>query len=282
MVIFTKLLLGILCVILLVLAVVTVVAFLKGKDVAIWGVILRLLIYTIIFIPSFNYVTGMNTDKKAMVVDDNDQGVTNDKSMKDSPIKDEETEANLIDKQVIGKKYNPNTGKWVDVYAESSLEKITANGGLGDSLEILKKQYGDYEIEGERIFFQDRSIYTDAPYSFSNNNSISEADLLWNITVNFEATDNTSRTEKEVLELAKSLIPQDAVEIDQSDVVLNDEYTTTIINYKSDYLAKRLIIQNFYGDAEIGSFAIHLNKYTGNDFEKGYFQLGITTGNPQP
>lgn len=158
----------------------------------------------------------------------------------------------------------------------TKLENITSNGGLGDTLNVLIEEYGDFKDEAGRISFRNGYIYTDTPFNNSGDS------FVWNITVNFEVTDNPARSREEAIEISKALLPQDSVLIREREEVLNEDYTTDIIEYKSNLLADRINDKNLYGDAEIGTFAVHLNKYTGNDFEKGYFQVGITTGNPRP
>lgn len=160
-------------------------------------------------------------------------------------------------------------------------EQITHQGGVGDSLGILKKQYGNYETIGKNIIFQNGYITLIEPVHPINSSHIDE-NIVWNMTISFEVTKHPARAKEEAMEVAQSFIPIDAVKTGERTVILNEDYTTDVIEYKSELLASRIDSKDLYGDAEAGTFAIHLNQYTGSDFEHGYFQIGITTGNPEP
>lgn len=162
-------------------------------------------------------------------------------------------------------------------------ETFTSDVGLGDTVGDFKEEFGKYENQMGRIIFEDGFIYSEMPFRLDRKNgSISDDDLVWNITINFEATNEPVRTEKEVLQIAEQFLPEDAVKIGQSEVVLDEDFTTTVINYHSESLAAKINYEELYFDSGIGDFSLHLNKYTRYDFEQGYFLLKITTGNPEP
>lgn len=162
----------------------------------------------------------------------------------------------------------------INVTSTNEDRQITANGGLGDTLSVLENKYGEYESDYGRITFNKGYIYTTEPFNPTDNNINTES-IIWNITVSFEATDYPNRTKEETFEISQTLIPEDAIKIREREVILNGDYTTDIVEYKSDLLATRIYSKNLYGDAELGTFAVHLNKYTGSEFEQGYFQIGI-------
>lgn len=153
------------------------------------------------------------------------------------------------------------------------MEKID-NVGLGNTLGALREKYGKFEYISGSIFFKDENINVNTPISFTDD------DLVSNLSISFESTENPFRTLEEVLELANTLIPQDAVKIDQKDFIVDENYTETIIEYKSDLLAKSINNQELYPNAEIGNFVLLTTKYTGDEFDVGYFHLQIITGNP--
>lgn len=157
---------------------------------------------------------------------------------------------------------------------EKEVEKINNIVGLASSLGALKEKYGNAKYISGGYFFEDEHIFVSTPITSTNE------DLVSHLSIYFESTDNPYRTLDEVLELGNNLIPPDAVKKRQNDFIINDDYTETIIEYKSDLLAKLINNQELYGDAEIGTFVLHLVKYTGKEFDIGYTELTISTGNP--
>jgi hypothetical protein len=137
-------------------------------------------------------------------------------------------------------------------------KKITIAGGLGDTVGIWKKQYGDYKGDTSLASFENNDFLV----IFVNN----KAD---NITLQFEQTDNKYRTKDEAMAAYQNMIPTDAKKIKEESQGDND-----IIYYHSDLLAGTLDKEEFL-DASPGTMMAILEKNSNGK----YFGVVLAPGN---
>ncbi|QPA31642.1 hypothetical protein [Thermaerobacillus caldiproteolyticus] len=101
-------------------------------------------------------------------------------------------------------------------------EQITPKGGLGDTLDVFEKQYGENAGDQEMGRFQNDYIL---PMFLDGK--------AWNIKIQFEATNQKARSMKEALTVAQGFIPKDAQKVKEYD---QPEMGRKVIEYKSELL----------------------------------------------
>ncbi|OSX53675.1 DUF2304 domain-containing protein [Anoxybacillus ayderensis] len=104
-------------------------------------------------------------------------------------------------------------------------EQITPSGGLGDTIDVFKQNYGENAGDQEMGRFKNDYIMP-----------IFLEGKAWNIKIQFEATSQSKRTMEEALIVAKEFIPKDAQKIKEYD---QPEMGRKVIEYKSELLKQR-------------------------------------------
>lgn len=117
-----KIMLGILCIILVIFILLSLRDFSteRGK----FATLFRLCLYTIILIPSFNFVIGSDDVSDTAEVKESKKDIPNnnqDSSSNNGEIeKIVENKEHPVNSKVVGKKYDPYTREWTDIYEDAS------------------------------------------------------------------------------------------------------------------------------------------------------------------
>ncbi|WP_051870783.1 hypothetical protein [Geobacillus vulcani] len=138
-------------------------------------------------------------------------------------------------------------------------EQITPSGGLGDTLDVFERNYGENAGDQEMARFQNNYIL---PMFLDGQ--------AWNIKIQFEATDQPKRTMKEALSVAQAFIPKDAQKVKEYD---QPEMGRKVIEYKSELLKQR------FPDSDPPGTFIVIASYGEAGKENEVFGLTIGVGN---
>ncbi|MEO2076849.1 MAG: hypothetical protein ABGX20_15880 [Bacillus sp. (in: firmicutes)] len=142
---------------------------------------------------------------------------------------------------------------------ETVTEQVSVEPGLGDTVDSFSKQYGENKGNAQMGRFKNDYLLP----MFINNHAV-------DLTVQFESTDQKTRSMDDAKQVAAKLIPKDAK--------LEKEYTDTkdlpqkVMLYHSDTLAK------LFPDMQpVGSFVVIINYHEGKENE--VFSISIGLGN---
>lgn len=142
---------------------------------------------------------------------------------------------------------------------ETVTEQVSVEPGLGDTVDAFSKQYGENKGNTQIGRFKNDYLLP----MFINNRAV-------DLTVQFEATEQKTRSMDEAKQIAAKLLPKDAK--------LEKEYTDTsdlpqkVMLYHSEALGK------LFPDMEpVGSFVVIINYHDSNENE--VFSINIGLGN---
>lgn len=140
---------------------------------------------------------------------------------------------------------------------EKITEQVSVEAGLGDTVDAFKKEYGENKGNEQMGRFKNDYLLP----MFINNRAI-------DITIQFETTDQKTRSMEEAKQIAAKLIPKDAK--------LEKEFTDTsdspqkVMLYHSDTLAK------LFPEMEpVGKFLVIFNYHDGNENQVFSTTLGL-------
>ncbi len=141
----------------------------------------------------------------------------------------------------------------------SAKKMITSAGGLGDSLDVWKNNYGSYIGDASTsASFEDDYLLA----IFADNKAV-------NVTIQFEQSNKKYRTKSEAIEAFKDMIPSDAKKIKEEDGPEKD-----VIYYQSNTLAK-VLDKNLFTGATPGTMMAILEKNSNNK----YYAVVLGPGN---
>ncbi|MEH7438565.1 hypothetical protein V7182_13920 [Neobacillus drentensis] len=140
---------------------------------------------------------------------------------------------------------------------EKVTEQVSVEAGLGDTVDAFTKEYGENKGNEQMGRFKNDFLLP----MFINNRAI-------DITVQFETTDQKTRSIEEAKQIAAKLIPKDAK--------LEKEFTATsdlpqkVLLYHSDTLAK------LFPEMEpVGKFLVIFNYHEGNENQVFSITIGL-------
>jgi hypothetical protein len=130
---------------------------------------------------------------------------------------------------------------------------------LGANISVIEEKFGPNSGDGTLASFQDEAIL-----------GIFADKTAFNLTYQFEATDQPRRSKEDALMAANELMPADAVEVKN---YKDESNNREVVVYKSETLATALTPASFKGE-EPGTFIAILN-YD----DQGVFSAVIAPGN---
>lgn len=203
-------------------------------------------------------VFGMNIEPAKETAGESQQEQYGEKKQgKKQEVKTTVTQPKEERKKVEVKKEEP--AKKDEQHKSTAKEQITPNGGLGDTLDVFEKQYGENVGDQEMGRFQNDYIL---PIFLDGK--------AWNVKIQFEATNQKTRSMKEALTVAQEFIPKDAQKVKEYD---QPEMGRKVIEYKSELLKQR------FPDSNPPGIFIVIASYGEAGKENEVFGLTIGVGN---
>jgi hypothetical protein len=165
---------------------------------------------------------------------------------------DKAKETNTTKKETTTQKDTNSTTK-----KETVTEQVSVEPGLGDTVDAFTKEYGENKGNEQMGRFKNDYLLP----MFINNRAM-------DITVQFEKTDQKTRSMEEAKQIAAKLIPKDAKL--EKEITDTSDLPQKVMLYHSDTLAK------LFPEMEpVGKFVVIFNYHDGNENQVFSITIGL-------